>query len=65
MGKVSELRILFPDKDIQVDGGVAPSSIDQVAKAGANVIVAGSAIFKSDNPGKSMSDFRGVLESSL
>ena len=32
--------------DIEVDGGVTPETAGQVAKAGANVLVAGSAVFK-------------------
>lgn len=35
--------------DIQVDGGVKPDNIHLVAQAGANVIVAGSAIFNSED----------------
>ncbi|KAL0951333.1 hypothetical protein HGRIS_008038 [Hohenbuehelia grisea] len=48
--KVSELRARFPDKDIEVDGGVGPKTIDVCADAGSNVIVAGTAIFGADNP---------------
>lgn len=33
--------------NIEVDGGLALDTIDQAASAGANMIVAGSAIFKS------------------
>ena len=32
--KVSELRARFPDKDIEVDGGVGPKTIDVCADAG-------------------------------
>ena len=32
--------------DIEVDGGVSPETAPQVARAGANVLVAGSAVFK-------------------
>ena len=32
--KVSELRARFPDKDIEVDGGVGPKTIDICASAG-------------------------------
>lgn len=32
--KVSELRARFPDKDIEVDGGVGPKTIDVCANAG-------------------------------
>ena len=50
MDKVKAARAKFPDLDIQVDGGLSPSTIGAAADAGANVIVAGSAIFKSDEP---------------
>ena len=34
--KVAELRARFPDKDIEVDGGVGPKTIDVCADAGAD-----------------------------
>jgi ribulose-phosphate 3-epimerase len=43
--KVTELRKRYPDLNIEVDGGLGPGTIDQAAEAGANVIVAGSAVF--------------------
>jgi len=48
--KVAELRERFPEKDIEVDGGVGPSTIDVCAHAGSNVIVAGTAIFRAEDP---------------
>lgn len=48
--KVTELRQRFPDKDIEVDGGVGPKTVDQCAEAGSNVIVAGTAIFAASDP---------------
>ncbi|KAK1229679.1 RIBULOSE-phosphate 3-epimerase [Marasmius sp. AFHP31] len=48
--KVSELRARFPQKDIEVDGGVGPKTIDVCAEAGSNVIVAGTAIFGAEDP---------------
>ncbi|KAF7799257.1 hypothetical protein EIP86_010489 [Pleurotus ostreatoroseus] len=48
--KVAELRARFPNKDIEVDGGVGPKTIDVCAAAGSNVIVAGTAIFNDPNP---------------
>ncbi|RPD64859.1 Ribulose-phosphate 3-epimerase [Lentinus tigrinus ALCF2SS1-6] len=48
--KVAELRARFPDKDIEVDGGVGPKTIDVCADAGNNVIVAGTAIFHAPQP---------------
>ena len=38
--KVAELRKRFPQKDIEVDGGIAPDTIAGAARAGANVLVA-------------------------
>lgn len=36
--KVAELRARFPDKDIEVDGGVSPKTIDVCAKAGVSCL---------------------------
>lgn len=46
MPKVAALRERFPSLNIQVDGGLAADTIDAAAEAGANMIVAGSAVFK-------------------
>ncbi|KAG6381089.1 ribulose-5-phosphate 3-epimerase [Boletus reticuloceps] len=48
--KVAELRARFPDKDIEVDGGVGPKTVGVCAKAGSNVIVAGTAVFGAPSP---------------
>lgn len=50
MPKIEKLRAKCPDIDIQVDGGVNAETIKTCAKAGASVFVAGSAVFKSENP---------------
>ena len=51
--KISMVRKLINSKgldvDLQVDGGVGPENIRRVVESGANVIVAGSAIFKSSD----------------
>jgi ribulose-phosphate 3-epimerase len=46
--KISRLRALAGGRpiDIEVDGGITPENAAQVAQAGANVLVAGSAVFK-------------------
>jgi ribulose-phosphate 3-epimerase len=44
MSKVETLREKFPDLDIQVDGGLSPTTISAAVEEGANVIVAASAI---------------------
>eukprot|EP01084_Bolivina_argentea_P262490 443911_1 len=46
MPKVEYLRKKYPNLNIQVDGGVNVDTIDNAAKAGANVIVSGSGVFK-------------------
>ena len=47
--KVRVLRALKPEMDIEVDGGINLETVNHVKEAGANVIVAGTAIFQSDN----------------
>jgi ribulose-phosphate 3-epimerase len=50
--KIRNLRAMAGGRpiDIEVDGGVTPQNAGQVAAAGANVLVAGSAVFKGGNP---------------
>ena len=50
--KIQELRDLIRDEDlnvdIQVDGGINDETMETVLKAGANLVVAGSYVFKDD-----------------
>lgn len=46
--------------DLEVDGGITCENVREVVRAGANVIVAGSAIFK--NPGKNSAALMKVLK---
>ncbi len=41
-------RMGYPDIDIEVDGGIKESTAPLVLEAGANILVAGSAVFKDD-----------------
>jgi len=62
MQKVERLRTLVPPSfDIQVDGGLSPETIDVAAKAGANMIVAGSAVFKAQ-PAEVIAQLRKSIE---
>jgi len=51
--KISMVRRLIENKnlsvDLQVDGGIGPDNVRQVVGSGANIIVAGSAIFNSSD----------------
>ena len=50
--KIAEVKSLIGSRriDIQVDGGITASTTALVTAAGANVLVAGSAIFNEDDP---------------
>jgi ribulose-phosphate 3-epimerase len=62
MPKVSALRAKYPELDIEVDGGLSESTIDQAAEAGANVIVAGSAVFGAQSPADVITKLRGACD---
>lgn len=46
--KIRKLREMAPDVDIEVDGGVNQDNIGELVRAGANVLVAGTAVFGGD-----------------
>ena len=48
--RVKTYRKEYPNKIIEVDGGVGPENAAVLAEAGADLLVAGSAIFGSSNP---------------
>ena len=52
LNKIAEAKALVESKgldvDIQVDGGIDASNVEDVIKAGANIIVAGSAVYNGD-----------------
>lgn len=54
MPKIEAVRKINPDIDIEVDGGINVDTVKIAAKAGANVFVAGSAVFKSENPAETI-----------
>ena len=49
LSKIAALREKYPALDIQVDGGVKMTNVKKVIEAGANLIVAGSAVFGGEN----------------
>lgn len=48
LDKIRIIRQWAPDIDIEIDGGIKLDNVDRVIEAGANVIVAGSAIYGND-----------------
>ncbi|KIW07799.1 ribulose-phosphate 3-epimerase, variant 2 [Verruconis gallopava] len=61
--KVAALRKRYPDLPIEVDGGLSEKTIDQAADAGANVIVAGSAVFGAQDPAEVIRKLREAVDS--
>jgi ribulose-phosphate 3-epimerase len=52
LDKVTRLRAALPETvGVEVDGGIHDQTAGPVVRAGANVLVAGSAVFDSDDPG--------------
>ena len=49
LDKVRKIRQWAPDIDIEIDGGINLDNLGDVIEAGANVIVAGSSIYNSEN----------------
>jgi len=60
--KISELKTYLKDQCldrvlIEVDGGVKLHNCKQILENGADVLVAGSAIFKTENPTNTIQEF--------
>lgn len=65
--KVARLREMIDDREIhiEIDGGVTPETAPLVAAAGADVLVAGSAVFKGgsvSNPGVYGDNIRAIRQ---
>jgi ribulose-phosphate 3-epimerase len=62
MPKVELLRKRYPELNIQVDGGLDTHTTPAAAAAGANVVVAGTAVFKADDRAQVMNDIRKACD---
>lgn len=62
--KIKALKELITKKGantlIEIDGGVTSENAKALIKAGADVLVAGSFVFKSDNPSQTIKELKGV-----
>ena len=69
MPKVVQARRFLRDNEmqlwIQVDGGVAPETIEECARAGADVFVAGSAVYGAHDPAKAVTALRELAEGAV
>lgn len=63
--KIQRLRKMIGDRpiDLEVDGGVKPDTAKAVVDAGANVLVAGSAVFNSGNYAENIAAIRAGANS--
>ncbi len=54
LNKIKELRAMIDERNldvmIEIDGGVGMQNAEEILKAGANVLVAGNAVFKDKSP---------------
>jgi ribulose-phosphate 3-epimerase len=68
LDKLRRLRDLIRMKSsparIEIDGGVGPDNAAEVVAAGAEILVAGSAIFGAKDPGEALKELLRVAESS-
>ncbi len=57
--RAQAIKIGRGDMDIEIDGGVTTENAEAIRAAGANVLVAGSAVFKASDTAKAISAIRG------
>jgi len=64
--KIAQLRHWIDERDLtvelEVDGGIAPATIEAAARAGANVFVAGTAVFGAPDYAAAIADLRKRAE---
>ncbi len=62
--KIAKLKKIIEfnnyDCKIEVDGGIKTYNLKEIVNAGADIIVAGSAIFGADKPAEALAEMRGI-----
>ena len=58
LDKVRKIRELYPELDIEVDGGITLENVQRVKEAGANIIVSGTAILSESDRASAISKMR-------
>lgn len=59
--KISDFHYFYPDKQIEVDGGVNPETAPKLVAAGAGILVVGSYIFESGDVGKAIENLKEII----
>lgn len=67
INKLQQLSKILKEKnlehiEVEVDGGVKLNNIKEIADAGADILVAGSAIYGAENPTKAVEDMKKLLQ---
>ncbi len=57
------IRMKFSPARIEIDGGVGPDNAAEIVAAGAEILVAGSAVFGQEDPAKALKELLRVAES--
>lgn len=65
MPKLRNLRERYAKLDLQVDGGVGPKTIDECTQSGANVAVAGTAVFGAQDVKQAILDMRKSIDGQI
>ncbi|MBI1755284.1 hypothetical protein HY250_02160 [Candidatus Azambacteria bacterium] len=63
LDRIKALRAKYPDVTIEVDGGVNLENASVIARAGADNLISGSAIFKTDDVKGAIDEFKSILRS--
>jgi ribulose-phosphate 3-epimerase len=64
LAKIRQLRQMIDERNldvkIEIDGGVTLENASEIVAAGANILVAGSTVFKASDPVKMIADLKAV-----
>ena len=58
--KIAELRGMYPDVAIEVDGGIKRATIEEAAQAGANIFVSGTGVFSAADYAVAIEELRNL-----
>ena len=63
--RIAAVRAAFPALDLQVDGGLDARTVLGAAAAGANVIVAGTSVFRAPDAAAAIAGLRAAVNDAL